>query len=150
MYFYCPKKSGEISAEKNFIWKNFIAPKDSSLNLRGVCWAAYFSTATFFSTATMKFYCHSTATSTATGSRAQKTILLPVAVEAENRSTASGSRIQKQFYCHFYCQWQQNPKADILFDSSTTKIRVQLYESFSVKYKYRRRGSMKLLLHSLK
>ena len=64
--------------------------------------AAYFSTATFFSTATMKFYCHSTATSTATGSRAQKTILLPVAVEAENRSTASGSRIQKQFYC----QWQ--------------------------------------------
>ena len=39
---------------------------------------AGFSTATFFSTATLKFYCHSTAT-----------------------STASGSRIQKQFYCHW-------------------------------------------------
>ena len=27
--------SGEISAEKFFFWKNFIAPKDSSLNFRG-------------------------------------------------------------------------------------------------------------------
>ena len=42
-------------------------------------WGEGFSTAKFFSTATLKFYCHSTAISTATGSRIQKV---------------------------FYCQWQ--------------------------------------------
>ena len=63
--------------------------------------AACFSTATFFSTATLNFYCHSTATSTASGSRDQKTVLQPLAVEVKNSSTASGSRIQNSFYCHW-------------------------------------------------
>ena len=56
MYFSCPKNSirglkmsfpvnfrsisGEISAKTNF-WKNFIAPKDSSLDFRGVSLAIF-------------------------------------------------------------------------------------------------------------
>ena len=59
------------------------------------------SKAAGFSTATLKFYCHSTATSTASGSRDQKTVLQPLAVEVKNSSTASGSRIKKTFYCHW-------------------------------------------------
>ena len=39
--------------------------------------------------------------STATFFHNQKTFPLPVAVESKNGSTASGSRIQKQFYCHW-------------------------------------------------
>ena len=74
-----------------------------------------FSTATFFSTATLKFYCRFYChfyshflvavepknLSTASGSRDQKTVLQPLAVELKNSSTASGSRIQKSFYCHW-------------------------------------------------
>ena len=80
-------------------------------------WMRCFSTATFFSTATLKFYCRFYChfychflvavepknLSTASGSRDQKTVLQPLAVEFKNSSTASGSRIQKSFYCHFYC-----------------------------------------------
>ena len=63
--------------------------------------AAGFSTATFF-TATLKFYCHSTAS----GSRNQKTVLQPVAVECKNRSTATGSRSGSRTGFEFYCHYQ--------------------------------------------
>ena len=33
----------------------------------------------------------------------RKKVLQPVAVELKNSSTATGSRIQKSFYCHFFC-----------------------------------------------
>ena len=59
-----------------------------------------------FSTATLKFYCHSTATSTASGSRHQKTVLQPLAVEFKNSSTASGSRSGSRTGFEFYCHYQ--------------------------------------------
>ena len=90
-------------------------PQNSGFNERSLSMTHFmmrcFSTATFFSTATLKFYCRFYChfyshflvavepknLSTASGSRDQKTVLQPLAVEVKTSSTASGSRIEKSF-----------------------------------------------------
>ena len=104
-----------------------------------------FSTATFFSTAILKFYCRFYChffchflvavepknLSTASGSRDQKTVLQPLAVEVKNSSTASGSRIQKSFYCHFYCHIYRDYDVvgGIFLNATkeTTKLQIALF-----------------------
>ena len=99
-------------------------PQNSGFNERSLSMTHFmmrcFSTATFFSTATLKFYCRFYChfyshflvavepknLSTASGSRDQKTVLQPLAVESKTPSTATGSRSGSRTGFEFYCHYQ--------------------------------------------